>query len=111
MSIHISSAVWKAPIPNAGAKIVLLALADIANHEGVCWPSNGTLCAMTSLSKTTVKEHLRALAEQGIIDVESGVDFEAERRELIDDDPLQFRHVEAHECGLVSGFENVESVL
>ena len=69
MSIHISSAVWKAPIPNAGAKIVLLALADIANHEGVCWPSNGTLCAMTSLSKTTVKEHLRALAEQGIIDV------------------------------------------
>lgn len=71
MSIHISSAVWKAPIANAGLKIVLLALADIANHEGDCWPSKGTLAAMTSLSRRSVQEHLQTLREQGIIEIQS----------------------------------------
>lgn len=69
MSIHISSAVWKSNIPSSGQKLVLLALADIANHEGGCWPSIGTIGDMTSLSDSAVRVHLKALQDAGIVTV------------------------------------------
>lgn len=50
-------------------KLVLLALADVANHEGECWPSVGTLGEMTSLSQSAIKTHLRALEAVGIIKI------------------------------------------
>lgn len=51
--------------------MVLLALADIANHEGECWPSVGTLTEMTCLGKTAVKDHVQALKDAGILEVEA----------------------------------------
>lgn len=69
MSVHISSAVWKSDLPNSGQKLVLLALADVANHEGGCWPSVGTLGRMTSLSDSAVRVHLKALQDAGIVTV------------------------------------------
>ena len=50
-------------------KMVLLALADIANHEGECWPAVGTLGDMTSLGQSTIKAHIRALEEVGILQI------------------------------------------
>lgn len=69
MSVHISSAVWKSNLPNSGQKIVLLALADVANHEGGCWPSVGTIGRMTSLSDSAVRVHLKALQDAKIVTV------------------------------------------
>lgn len=43
MSIAIMSAVWNTYDGTPARKLVLLALADHANDEGVCWPSLGRI--------------------------------------------------------------------
>ena len=51
------------PLP----KMVLLALADQANDQGYCWPSQATLAARCSMGERTVRRHLKALQELGLI--------------------------------------------
>ncbi len=41
MSIKIMTAVWNLDLPDS-EKLALLALADCANDEGLCWPSMAT---------------------------------------------------------------------
>lgn len=48
-------------------KIVLLALADYADDNGRCWPSQETMTAKTSLSVRSIRTHLRALEAEGLI--------------------------------------------
>lgn len=67
MSNDLLTLAWRVPLP-AGAKFVLVALADAANDEGVCWPSRDTLARMTGLSKSSVSEHLRALKSAGLVE-------------------------------------------
>lgn len=43
MSVHISSAIWKDKTTTGNARLLLLCLADMANDDGVCWPSIATL--------------------------------------------------------------------
>ena len=50
MSVRIMTAVWSVTLPDS-EKIVLLALADCANDEGLCWPSMATLAAKCSKSE------------------------------------------------------------
>lgn len=66
MSIRMMSAAWDLPIPT-GAKMVLLALCDHANDEGVCYPSQEGLAAKCSMSKRAVVTHLRWLEEHGLL--------------------------------------------
>ena len=47
------------------AKLVLCALGDFTNPDGVCWPSVQTLAARASLSRRTVFRALDALVERG----------------------------------------------
>lgn len=42
---------------------VLIALADQANDDGVCWPSVGSISRRTRLNRRTVQIALRRLAE------------------------------------------------
>lgn len=70
MSIDVSVWVWKHAEASGARLLVLLALADIANHDGVCWPSVPTLAQRTRLHEQTVRRHLGELAEQGAIEVE-----------------------------------------
>lgn len=70
MSVFITSQVWAAELPNANAKLVLLALADIANHDGLCWPSMKTICRMCGLTENTARVHLAKLEELGILKIE-----------------------------------------
>jgi DNA-binding transcriptional ArsR family regulator len=53
--------------PNA--KLVLLALANRANHEsGICYPGQDLLARECSMSSRTVRRHLRTLADRGLIE-------------------------------------------
>jgi hypothetical protein len=58
------SLVWDAEIP-AGEKLVLLALADCANDQGLCWPSVATLAKKTGQSERTVQGALKGLEAAG----------------------------------------------
>jgi uncharacterized phage protein (TIGR02220 family) len=49
-------------------KLVLLALADYANKEFLCWPSLATLCKKTSLCRTSVINALKNLCDLKIIE-------------------------------------------
>lgn len=64
MSVRVMSAVWELDLP-AFEKLVLLALADCANDEGLAWPSIATLKRKTNAGERTVQRSLRALAEAG----------------------------------------------
>lgn len=53
--------------PSTGAKFVLIALADQANHEHRAWPGQSKLSAMTGQGVRTVVRHLAQLEEAGLI--------------------------------------------
>jgi hypothetical protein len=63
MSIHIMAQVWQTDLPPT-ERLVLLALADCANHEGECWPSIATLVRKTGASERTVQRALRVIEDR-----------------------------------------------
>jgi hypothetical protein len=70
MSVDVSSWVWKHSDAAGAELLVLLALADIANHNGLAWPSIGTLASRTRLHEQTVRGHLHSLRDRGALSVE-----------------------------------------
>lgn len=60
------SAVWEMDLP-AFEKLVLLALADCANDEGLAWPSVATLKRKTNASERTVQRALKSLEAAKIL--------------------------------------------
>jgi len=62
---HIERA-WEADLP-CTSKLLLIALADLANDEGYCSPSVALLMKRTGLSERAVRSHLKALEEAGHI--------------------------------------------
>ena len=58
------SAVWDVRLPDS-EKIVLLALADCANDDGVCWPSMRTLVEKCSKTDRTIQAAVKSLAAAG----------------------------------------------
>ena len=68
MSVRIMSQVWDAPSTLAGAnRFVLMALADHANDEGVCWPGLTRIASKTALTERQVRYSLRQLEEMGYL--------------------------------------------
>lgn len=64
MSVRIMTQVWDIHLPDS-EKLVLLALADCANDEGLCWPSMATLASKCSKSDRTVQASIKALVAAG----------------------------------------------
>ena len=67
MSIRLMSEVWLLAV-SAAEKMVLLALADAANDDGICWPSitgKRPLTAKTSLSERTIQNAIKSLCTNG----------------------------------------------
>jgi DNA-binding MarR family transcriptional regulator len=60
---------WAAFLPPS-MKLVLMALADIANDEGICWPSVRLLARKCSLSDRTVRGIIADLEAKGFIRIE-----------------------------------------
>lgn len=52
------------------ARLVLLALARHADHDGECFPSVPRLAGLVGLSTRQVQRYLRDLAERGLVDIE-----------------------------------------
>ncbi|EOU1666771.1 helix-turn-helix domain-containing protein, partial [Escherichia coli] len=48
-------------------KLVLIKLADNANDNGECWPSYQHVADQCEVSRSTVKSHIRALEEMGLL--------------------------------------------
>jgi hypothetical protein len=67
MSIELSSSVWKIPMSSPGRKIVALALADMANKDGSCWPSLRILSDRCSIQPDSIRAHIHGLSCAGII--------------------------------------------
>ncbi len=60
---------WAQKCPPA-TKIVLVALADRADDEGICWPGIKGLAEKCSLSKAAIRYHIRALRKLGLVHTE-----------------------------------------
>ena len=66
MSVRVMTLVWAIDLP-ASQKIVLLALADCANDEGLAWPGMASLSRKCSKSERTVQTMLAELEVAGHI--------------------------------------------
>ncbi|MBU4214309.1 MAG: helix-turn-helix domain-containing protein [Actinobacteria bacterium] len=65
MSIDITRAVWEDAHFSQTALLVLLALADHANEDGVCWPSVARLATRVRTSERHVQRVLGDLEQAG----------------------------------------------
>ena len=72
MSIKTMSAVWQSAELSGGDLLLLLALADFADDDGVCWPGVEALAAKARIGKRHVYRELNRLAEAGYVKVEHG---------------------------------------
>lgn len=69
MSWKVSAWVMEyAPVKSPAEQAILYALADRAHDDGTCaWPSQSWIAKMTMMSDRTVRRHLAALEERGVI--------------------------------------------
>lgn len=66
MSVKLMSAAWDMALP-MGQKMLLLALCDHANDDGVCYPSQEKLAQKCSMGERTVISHIQWLERHGIV--------------------------------------------
>lgn len=67
MSVEALSWSFKTDAGDASAKLVLLVLANFADEDGRCWPSQKVLGQRSHLSDRTVRDALGRLEERGLI--------------------------------------------
>lgn len=73
MSIRLMTAVWARDDLTSTQKLVLLALADWSNDEGLSWPSIEQLIKKSSLKRRAVQITIRSLEEGGFIRREEAI--------------------------------------
>jgi len=69
MSIIITTAMWRFSAYRGVKLIVLLALADWADDEGVCWPSILRIAEKARVTERGAQKIMRHLLEDGVIDL------------------------------------------
>ena len=70
MSIRLMSQVWEDPrIQSQPELLVLLALADHARDDGVCWPSIRTIAAKARVEERSAQRIIRRLIEKGLVEI------------------------------------------
>lgn len=68
MSIRILSKVMRESDETLGRRLILIALADSASDDGICWPLQDEVARKTRLTKKHVSELLVALEADGAIE-------------------------------------------
>lgn len=69
MSIELMNHVWKHADVTGSELLVLLALADYSNEQGICWPSLNTIGQKARISRRQVIRILQKLGEMGLVEV------------------------------------------
>lgn len=69
MSITVMTEVWTSSLPTATHKLVLLAFADHASDEGVCWPSMRLISWKTGLGRRQTTRIVQGLIANGALEV------------------------------------------
>lgn len=69
MSVRVTAEVYRCSEAELGTRLVLLALADSAHHDGVTWLYQGTIAKMTRLADSTVREAIKRLEAAGEVEV------------------------------------------
>ncbi len=72
MSLEASRRVWESSNAKLGARLVLLAIADHSNKDGLAWPSAGRIACETLLSLRQVRRCLSELERAGELVIERG---------------------------------------
>lgn len=72
MSIRTMDRVWKISTQSGGKLLLLLAIADFANDDGMAYPGIDTLAQKTRQSRRTVQRQLSELEAEGEIAIEPG---------------------------------------
>ncbi|EHT9500299.1 helix-turn-helix domain-containing protein [Salmonella enterica subsp. enterica serovar Montevideo] len=67
MSMNLMAKAMNIKVGNPLRKLVLIKLADNANDEGECWPSYQHIADQCEVSRSTVKSHIRALEDMGLL--------------------------------------------
>lgn len=67
MSVRASTWAWSLEEVMGSEALVLLALADQANDEGLCWPSQEKLAPKARQSVSTLRRSLRSLEKMGLL--------------------------------------------
>lgn len=67
MSFRIVSAAWAVKGLSPAAKLVLVRLADMANDEGVCWPSYASIARDCEIDRRSVRRIVASLEAAGIV--------------------------------------------
>ena len=71
MSIRVMSQVWDFGPDDATMKLVLLALADIADDQGKCWPSMERIAQRGCMSDRNARRIIRKLEDVGWLRVQT----------------------------------------
>ena len=67
MSMNLMAKAMNIKVGNPLRQLVLIKLADNANDNGECWPSYQHVADQCEVSRSTVKSHIRALEEMGLL--------------------------------------------
>ncbi|MCW1973488.1 UNVERIFIED_ORG: DNA-binding transcriptional ArsR family regulator [Pantoea agglomerans] len=67
MSMELMVKAMKTKVGNPLRKLVLIKLADNANDQGECWPSYQHIADQCEIGRSTVKSHVRALEDMGML--------------------------------------------
>ena len=70
MSMMLMVKAMQSKVGNPLRKLVLIKLADNANDLGECWPSHQHVADQCEISRTSVRNHIRALEKMGLLIVE-----------------------------------------
>ena len=66
MSVKIMSWAWSQKLEPT-KKLILMALADYADDDGVCWPSMNRLADKCNVSRRTILRNINVLKDDGIL--------------------------------------------
>ena len=79
MSFKLVAQVFDIRVGNPLRKMVLIKLADQANDNGYCWPSYESLAFACEISRSSVINHIKWLAENDFLWIEKRYDKEAQK--------------------------------
>lgn len=80
MSLAATAWAKRERVGKAGAKLVLMVLADYANDDWESWPRLDTLTFESEQGRRTVQRHLRFLEDQGLIQTKSRMSASSKRQ-------------------------------